>query len=440
MDQNDSRSWVSLCGPVVKVARQWLSGLRARIFAAVFLACALTMVTVTLQFAAIVKRTLLDPLCEHVVDTLELVPDGELQSRANELYQTLGVRVTVVRGDERAAHSARWNGVAGQPAFDALRDGRHYHVIPPPPASFGAASVRALSIACLISIVGAMAVVAVVTRPVLALSAAATAIGRGAFDVPIDASGSDELGDLAKSLREMSARLQRMVRMEKAVTASISHELRTPMARIRMGLALAEEGDEARARAALAGIGRDLDELDRVLADLVDTARLELRSDTLPLRRVLLDVNATVVEAIVRTIGVCATLSANERVELIGDRVLIRRAVENLLSNAMRHGAPPVGVSIAVSDEMVVIRVVDAGRAVDAHDLELLAEPFVQSDTSAGLGLGLTLTRAVANAHGGRLELVRSREGGLAATLILPVAEETHAAERHRRMAGAFPT
>jgi signal transduction histidine kinase len=272
-----------------------------------------------------------------------------------------------------------------------------------------------------------------ISSPVERLTGAARALGAGDLTARSNVRAPGEVGELASAFDEMAARLEGLVRGEKELLANVSHELRTPMARIRVALALAEEGDVARARQALGEIGEDLGELERLVDEILAAARLDLAgAGGLPLHLAPLDVGALLDDAAARfrahqdgrTLEVLAVegLPAVE-----GDAALLRRLLGNLLDNAAKYSeAPaPVTLSARAAPGGLLLEVRDQGIGIDPADLPRLFTPFFRTDRSrargtGGVGLGLALARRIAEAHGGSIGAAAAAGGGTIFSVTLP--------------------
>ena len=275
-------------------------------------------------------------------------------------------------------------------------------------------------------------------RPMERLTAAARAFGSGQLDARVGPMArTAEFAELATSFDEMADRIADLVRSQKELLANVSHELRTPLARIRLALDLADEGDPAAARESLRDIAGDLEELERLVADVLTTARLDLAmgraGETTPLRCERVEVPVLLERAIGRVRA--AHPQREFRIELeetVGsaihaDPALFRRALDNLLDNAVRHSEAdrPIVLGARGDETGWAISVVDRGVGIPPEDLAQLFTPFFRSDRSrtrstGGLGLGLVLARRIVVAHGGTLEL-ESRVGeGTTAWIHLP--------------------
>lgn len=274
-----------------------------------------------------------------------------------------------------------------------------------------------------------------VARPLERLTATARALGDGDLSARTGLLRSDEIGELARAMDEMAARLERILAHERELLANISHELRTPMARIRVALALqAEEGGLG---PFLEGVEDDLAELEALVADVLTSARLDLSEGEagFAIRPVSLDVPALLDAARARferrhpgrdlRIAVAAGLLAPR-----GDEALVRRVVDNLLENAARYSDAPAVIELAVERDPagLAVSVADRGVGLAEADLPRLFEPFFRADRSraratGGVGLGLTLCRRIVEAHGGRIEGRARTGGGAVFRFTLPVVD-----------------
>ncbi|HEX8791247.1 MAG TPA: HAMP domain-containing sensor histidine kinase [Polyangiaceae bacterium] len=241
--------------------------------------------------------------------------------------------------------------------------------------------------------------------------------------------------------RMLANRMASMLRAERELLANVSHELRTPLARIRMALALASEGNAEIARQSFSDIAEDIDELERLVADILTAARLDLsdafKAGIPPLRRERIDPGQLVAHAASRFRGAHPERSLRVDVadglpSVEGDPVLLRRVVDNLLENAHAYserGADPVELLARVETaggRGLAIDVVDRGIGIAPADLPHVFTPFFRADRSrtratGGLGLGLTLAKRIVDAHGGRLELASHPNEGTRARVWLPV-------------------
>lgn len=307
---------------------------------------------------------------------------------------------------------------------------------PPPPSPFGLPVV-----AFVLVVVGVSSwfLARSIARPLGALRDAAGAIGRGDLKTRANLSRRDELGDVARAFDEMAVQVEALLSAEKELVANVSHELRTPLSRIRVALDLAAEGDAERVRESLRDITDDLDELERLVSDVLTAARLDLGVASPrgipPLRRAPTDVGDLLAEAARRFRGSHPERPLEEDVAadlppVDGDPVLLRRVVDNLLENAHKYtedAERPIGLRAHRDETALVVEVVDQGIGIAPVDLSGVFRPFFRVDRSrtrqtGGLGLGLALAKRIVEAHGGTIELESAPDEGTVARVRLPIA------------------
>jgi signal transduction histidine kinase len=266
--------------------------------------------------------------------------------------------------------------------------------------------------------VGAYPVARRITRRVERLQSRVDALGGGDLSVRVEIEGKDEIAGLARSFNRAAERIEALVEGQRDMLASASHELRSPLTRIRMGLELLDAGERTALKERL---NRDIDELDELIEELLFASRLETRSgDDV---RESVDLLALLAEECART-GADAD---GESVEVPGDPKLLRRLIRNLLENAVRHGGgSPVTASVhAVDTSNVRLCVMDEGPGVPAAEREKIFEPFYRPAGMAegpegGVGLGLALVRRIAERHGGTVICEALSQGGSKFVVELP--------------------
>jgi signal transduction histidine kinase len=363
-----------------------------------------------------------------------------LQTRLQSLKEQVGLAVTLrdPQGKILASTGAEQSR-QGPGHFEfATALGHVTAALPPPPPS------PARSLLPLVLILGLVGISAVLTaawlgRPLSVLSNAARALGAGNLASRANLRRNDELGDLAEAFNEMAERVGELIRAQRELLANVSHELRTPLARIRVALDLAAEGDAEQASTSLREIAGDLGELERLIGDILASARFELVEGMAspaqpPLRLARFPAGDLVDDAATRFRSAHPErpleVADQSRGALIAaDRMLLRRALDNLLDNAVKHSeaTAPVALSASASDGQIVLEVRDRGAGISAEDQKRLFTPFFRADKSrarqtGGLGLGLLLSRRIAEAHGGTLELTSAPRAGTTVRIRLPAA------------------
>jgi signal transduction histidine kinase len=272
-----------------------------------------------------------------------------------------------------------------------------------------------------------------VLSPVRAVASAAHRLGEGALSARTGVTRHDELGQLAQAFDRMAERLGTVVLAQGELVANVSHELRTPLARMRVALDLAAEGLSP-SQEAYDELSRDLAELESLVGTLVSTAR-----DALSERRPLDGLGAAKREpvAVTELVAACREHVARRhpaRTLLVegpldgtfpADASLLGRALFNLLDNAFAYSDGEVRLVLDTTAGDLSFAVVDTGLGMTPEDAARAFEPFFRSDRSrsratGGLGLGLSLVRRIAQAHGGRAWLESSLGHGTTVTLTLP--------------------
>jgi signal transduction histidine kinase len=255
--------------------------------------------------------------------------------------------------------------------------------------------------------VGAYPVVRGATRRLERLRSSVDALGSGDFTARVKVEGKDEVAALAASFNRSAARIEGLVGAHKTLLANASHELRSPLARIRMATELLKREAKPALRAELE---RDIAELDALVDEILVASRLDAVAN-LEMREEV-DLLALAAEECAR---MDATLEGAP-VAVRGDPRLLRRLLRNLLENARRYGAgTPIEVTLSDGSGPAVLRVCDRGPGVPAAERERIFEPFYRPagtrEPEGGVGLGLALVRQIARKHGGDARCT-PRDGG----------------------------
>lgn len=254
---------------------------------------------------------------------------------------------------------------------------------------------------------------AIGTRPLSHTARAMDRIARGDLDHRLDESaGAPELQQLARAFNRMVDRVDHMLRSEKQLMASVSHDLRTPLTRMRLELELLRDLGPSEAR--LDAITSDINELDTLIGELLALSRLQLGDQALSLEPTRLEeLAASAIEAARLTDH---AVSIEGSAELSVDPRLLSRALANLLQNLERY--TPAGTSAVLTVHPDGLSLTDEGPGVPKEALEHLFDPFFRVESSrsratGGTGLGLMIVAEVARAHGGRAEASVGDKGGL---------------------------
>lgn len=257
--------------------------------------------------------------------------------------------------------------------------------------------------------VGAMRLI---TRPIESLATAAEDLGRGARPSNVPEAGLTEVRRAARAFNRMQRRIRRMIEDRTQMIAAISHDLRTPITRLRLRAEFVEDPEEQQKMLS------DLDQMEAIIRSTLAFARED--SDTEPTEPLDL-------VALLREVGEShpeARLDAKSRIVLGARPVALRRCFNNLVENAIRYGNRAV-IAVRELPDAVEVTIDDDGPGIPEERLEDVFRPFVRLEQSrnrdsGGAGLGLAIARSVVLAHGGTIALGNRKEGGLRATVRLP--------------------
>jgi two-component system osmolarity sensor histidine kinase EnvZ len=258
-------------------------------------------------------------------------------------------------------------------------------------------------------------------RPLRELSAAVERVGRGETPQPLPESGPSEFAAVNHGFNAMIGNLRQIERDRAVLLAGVSHDLRTPLARLRLGVEMS-----ARDEATRAGMVADIEEMDRIIGQFLDFARDD--SQTAPERK---DLNAIVAACVDRyaNAGYDVRLAPGELPPMPLRATAMSRLTSNLIDNALAYGAPPVDVSTMRNGDHIVLDVADRGPGVPLGEAARLKQPFTRasaararSDGAAGAGLGLAIVDRIARLHSGHFDLLPRDGGGTVARVTLPVA------------------
>jgi two-component system osmolarity sensor histidine kinase EnvZ len=265
-----------------------------------------------------------------------------------------------------------------------------------------------------LALLGASLIAASLSRPLRALAGAARRVGHGETPAPLAETGPRELATVSAAFNRMARDLEALERERAMVLAGISHDVRTPLSRLR--LALEMSGAEA---GAAQGMSADIDEMDQVIGQFLEFARGETEERERQDPGALLD---EVGEHYAR-LGRKVAVRKGSVAPFPFARMALRRAISNLVENALRYAGEPVEVEARREGAQVVIEVLDRGPGIPDGEAERLKRPFTRlyeaRSGRGGAGLGLAIVERVARAHGGRLELAPRAGGGLVARLSL---------------------
>jgi signal transduction histidine kinase len=265
---------------------------------------------------------------------------------------------------------------------------------------------------------GAFPVVRRLTRRLEHLQQSVEALGAGELSARVAVEGRDEVASLAASFNRSAARIETLLVAQRNLLSNASHELRSPLTRIRMAIELLQERAPPELRRELI---RNIAELDQLIDEILLASRLDAGPEVRPDSEQL-DLTALVAEE-------CAAVDAQlhaQPVSVQGDMKLLRRMLRNLLENARRYGeGTPIAVSLAINgDGQIQLDVRDQGPGIPPAERENIFAPFYRlpgaSERAGGVGLGLSLVRQIAGAHGGSAQCVALEGSGSCFRVLLP--------------------
>jgi signal transduction histidine kinase len=275
--------------------------------------------------------------------------------------------------------------------------------------------IVALALIALVVAVVAYPMTRRMTRRLENLKKAVESLGAGDFKTRVDTRGCDEVSSLANSFNSAVERIESLLSAHKQLLANASHELRSPLTRLRLGLEMhAEQPDPKQ----LTQMRQDIAELEMLIEEILLASRLDAMRE--PLHMESVDLAALLAEESARCNAQCDATP----VTITGDARLLRRLLRNLLDNARKHGGGDIHTNLSVSGTTVTIQVCDNGNGVAPEERERIFEPFYRPagtrEREGSYGLGLSLVRQIAERHGGSVTCVAGREKGSCFEVILP--------------------
>lgn len=244
------------------------------------------------------------------------------------------------------------------------------------------------------------------TKRLEQLKQAVESLGAGDFNTRVETRGCDEVSSLARSFNLAAERIESLLGAHKQMLANASHELRSPLTRIRLALELQAERPVP---ALQAEIRQSLAELDQLIEEILLASRLDATRE--PLHKDAFDLAVLLAEECARSNAHCDAVPLT----LYGDERLLRRLLRNLLENARRHGGEEVRAELQHDTGHAVIRICDNGNGIAPTELERIFEPFYRPagsrEKEGSYGLGLALVRQIAERHGGSVHCLPGNGG-----------------------------
>lgn len=295
-------------------------------------------------------------------------------------------------------------------------------IFPPVLAQGASALVASLLVLFIAVAAGAWPVANRLTRRLKALRDGVDTFGSGQLQHRVAVEGKDEVAEVARSFNDAAQRIEELVTSNRSLLANASHELRSPLARLKMAVSMMADMPPERSAQLRQEIHQDIAELDALVEEVLLASRLDAKTQ---LNRQAVDLLGLVTEE-ARRVGAevqCADPAAHWLYE--GDERLLRRAVRNLLENAKRYGGgQSIEIALQQSTQRVQIQVSDRGPGVPLDQRERIFEPFYRmpghAEHAGGVGLGLSLVRQIAKSHGGTVACDGSPQGGGRFTIALP--------------------
>lgn len=301
----------------------------------------------------------------------------------------------------------------------ALLDGSWLNMsvlLPPRPPFWSGRALVSLAVTLVLVVLVVVWAVRRMTRPLAIVAAAADRLGRDVNAPPLPIRGANEVRRAASAFNRMQERIRSLVETRTRMLAAISHDLRTPITRLRLRAEFIED-DEVRAKT-MADLAEMEDMVSSVLAFAREDAQTEER-ETVDLAALVQSVCDNLSDT-----GNDCEFTETDSMPFKCRQLSLRRAVTNLANNAIAYGER-ARLSLLEEPGHIVIRVDDDGPGVPEEQLARIFEPFVRLEDSrnrqtGGTGLGLCIVQSVAEAHGGKVRLSNRPEGGLRAELVLP--------------------
>ncbi len=262
-----------------------------------------------------------------------------------------------------------------------------------------------------------------ILMPVRTLTAAMGEVSGGNLDYDVAVRTGDEIGELARSFNEMRERIRDMLRSREQLLLDVSHELRSPLTRIKVALEYLEEGGARK------DIAEDVLEMEKMVTEILETERLNRNGGILQKEKVAL---RPLLDEVMGEMQVPAgeiLFAPGDDVSVNGDRRLIKMLFRNILENARKYSDPlkkPVTITVRDEAGSALIEVRDHGIGIPPEELPFVFEPFYRVDHSrsrktGGYGLGLGLCKKIAEAHGGSIGIESVSGEGTAVRVVLPV-------------------
>ncbi|HEX6362861.1 MAG TPA: HAMP domain-containing sensor histidine kinase, partial [Albitalea sp.] len=268
------------------------------------------------------------------------------------------------------------------------------------------------------------------TRRLQALQRGMELFGAGRLDHRVEVAGRDEVAAVAASFNAAAARIEALVRAHQSLLANASHELRSPLARMKMAVSMLEDAPPAQRERLKREIDTNVAELDALVEEVLFASRLDALKDLE--HREPVDVLGLAAEEAARVDATLEPGAGGGAPTVAGDERLLRRALRNLLENARRYGGEDVVITARRAGDRLELLVCDRGPGVPEALRERIFEPFYRlpghAERAGGVGLGLSIVKQIAERHGGSVRCEPRDGGGTCFVLSLVPASAGHAA------------
>ena len=252
------------------------------------------------------------------------------------------------------------------------------------------------------------------TKPLVKLAKAAERFGKGDYVNDFRASGSQEIRKAAFEFDRMAKRINRHLNQRAEMLSGISHDLRTPLTRLKLQLAMLKQKDISEK------MSKDIDEMEKMLNDYLQFAKTQAQENT-----TLIDLNS-LLENLVKDFGnnkISLSINA-ESLKLKGRPIALRRSFENIIQNGLIYGNN-ININVQKGNKRALVTFEDDGPGIPEDQYKNVFKPFFRLDKSrslnqSGVGLGLAIVEDIINSHGGNIQLGKSKLGGLLARISLP--------------------
>jgi two-component system osmolarity sensor histidine kinase EnvZ len=275
----------------------------------------------------------------------------------------------------------------------------------------------------ILSVAGSWIFVRRLNRPLKALQDAALKVGKGQVPQPLDEEGSSELVAVTQAFNQMSKGIKQLEDDRALLTAGISHDLRTPLTRIRLATEMLPEDQDWIKE----GVVHDIEDMNEIIDQFIDYVRQDQQEQLEEA-----DINTLIEEAVqARNIEEEHSIALNllPLPTTLIRRVALKRVLDNLIENAFRYGSNNIVISSQYNkkDNFLSFSIRDYGPGIPEEKMEDLFQPFTQGDEargSLGSGLGLAIIKRIVEMHSGKVELKNHSEGGLVASVFLALRSQ----------------